>query len=199
MDLENWIEAIQTAAAAPSAPASTSPKRIGPAQSISEMSESMRHFVLQENRLNSPKRARGKPTKGFKSLSIDTSITDEEATAMPQPIDSPKSERSSDTEECDSDAESTNSKSMPENKRRPSIARRGLTNAEQKRYDFFTQQRNFVKGITDICEKLRFMEVSQRKSSLKPLLEKLNVPMDTYIPLCKSTDVSCVLNLVYRQ
>ncbi|KAF0724347.1 hypothetical protein Ae201684P_003368 [Aphanomyces euteiches] len=65
-----------------------------------------------------------------------------------------------------------------------------LTSEEQMRYDYFTDQINFVKSITDVCEELRLVDVAKRKELLPKKLETLNksLPSFVYLPLCRSAD-----------
>ncbi|KDO30692.1 hypothetical protein SPRG_04594 [Saprolegnia parasitica CBS 223.65] len=66
-----------------------------------------------------------------------------------------------------------------------------LSEEQQQRYDFFTDQINFVKAITDICEELRLVEVSERKGLLPTKLQSLQarLPAFAYLPLCRSTEL----------
>ncbi|OQR97803.1 phosphatidylinositol kinase (PIK-H1) [Achlya hypogyna] len=66
-----------------------------------------------------------------------------------------------------------------------------LTDEQQARYDFFTDQIQFVKAITDVCEELRLVEVTQRKGLLSQKLAHLQstIPAFAYLPLCSSTEL----------
>jgi len=63
-----------------------------------------------------------------------------------------------------------------------------LTPRQEKRYQFFRNQKLFIRSLTDICDALRYVDRAQRKPMLKEALCRLTVPPFCYIPLCKSTD-----------
>lgn len=63
-----------------------------------------------------------------------------------------------------------------------------LTPQQEKRYQFFRNQKLFIRNLTDICDELRYVEQSQRKTMLTLALNKLVIPPFCYLPLCKSTD-----------
>lgn len=63
-----------------------------------------------------------------------------------------------------------------------------LSAAQEKRYEFFKSQKQFIRNLTDICDRLRFVEKPCRKDVLQKAMEKLVVPAFCYLPLCKSTD-----------
>lgn len=67
----------------------------------------------------------------------------------------------------------------------------------QKRYKYFHQQRDFVKALTDISEKMRLIDPPQeRKKHLPAALEKLEIPEMAYIPLGRVTDPFCRITRV---
>lgn len=69
----------------------------------------------------------------------------------------------------------------------------------QKRYKYFHQQRDFVKALTDISEKMRLIEPPQdRKKHLPAALEKLTIPEMAYIPLGRVTDPFCRITRVLK-
>ena len=150
------------------------------------MSEAMRRFVLQEE--GSPvKKASSMPSLPTEDDEPKENENRESAMATSKSLGSPRSTLSSESDESEGDDGSPPS---PKCKRkRPSICRSWLTADEQKRYDFFTEQRNFVKSITDMCEKLRSVEPSNRKDALKTMMSELTISPNCFIPLCKSTDV----------
>lgn len=62
----------------------------------------------------------------------------------------------------------------------------------QKRYKYFHHQRDFVNALTDISEKMRFIEPpNDRKKHLPASLEALFVPDMAYIPLGRVSDPFC--------
>lgn len=59
----------------------------------------------------------------------------------------------------------------------------------QKRYKYFHDQRDFVKSLTDISERMRFIEPpTERKKHLPAELEELVIPSMAYIPLGRVSD-----------
>eukprot|EP00903_Cladosiphon_okamuranus_P005725 g5683.t1 len=57
-----------------------------------------------------------------------------------------------------------------------------------KRFRFFSEERQFVTDLTDVCEALRFVEPrSERGAKLEELLMKVKIPECGYLPLCRST------------
>jgi hypothetical protein len=60
--------------------------------------------------------------------------------------------------------------------------------ARAKRWTAFSNQISFMSCITDICERLRFLERPMRKPFLIRDLKRLKVPPLTYIPLCDAVD-----------
>jgi hypothetical protein len=59
---------------------------------------------------------------------------------------------------------------------------------QRKRFNYFQQQRGFVKKLAEICEKLRFLEKDVRGQFLKKDLAELAIPAFAYLPLCRSVD-----------
>ncbi|CAM9124180.1 unnamed protein product [Ectocarpus sp. 12 AP-2014] len=58
-----------------------------------------------------------------------------------------------------------------------------------KRFRFFSEERQFVSDLTDVCEALRFVEPrSDRGPKLEALLMKVKIPECAYLPLCRSTE-----------
>ncbi|CAM9845185.1 unnamed protein product [Discosporangium mesarthrocarpum] len=58
-----------------------------------------------------------------------------------------------------------------------------------KRFQFFQDQRQFIRELTNICEELRYQEDrSLRGALLEELLQQTSIPACSYLPLCKSTD-----------
>lgn len=63
-----------------------------------------------------------------------------------------------------------------------------MTPGQRKRFTYFKQQKTFFNVLTEICEKLRFMEVDVRKFFLRRDVSELVIPPFSYLPLCSSTD-----------
>lgn len=63
-----------------------------------------------------------------------------------------------------------------------------LTPAQKARYDFFKNQRDFTRNLTNVAEDLRFMERDDRKKAAPGLTAKLQIPSCVYVPLCNSSD-----------
>mmetsp|Transcript_28768 Transcript_28768/g.81140 ORF Transcript_28768/g.81140 Transcript_28768/m.81140 type:complete len:1026 (-) Transcript_28768:71-3148(-) len=63
-----------------------------------------------------------------------------------------------------------------------------MTPAQRARYEFFRDERDFIRRITDIAEELRFKERDERKKLAPRLLNELTIPPCVYVPLCGSTD-----------
>jgi phosphatidylinositol 4-kinase len=66
-----------------------------------------------------------------------------------------------------------------------------FTPTQKARYDFFKNQRDYVRNLTNIAEDLRFLERDERKKQAPLMVEKLNrthTPPCVYLPLCNSTD-----------
>mmetsp|Transcript_15919 Transcript_15919/g.30023 ORF Transcript_15919/g.30023 Transcript_15919/m.30023 type:complete len:917 (+) Transcript_15919:72-2822(+) len=64
-----------------------------------------------------------------------------------------------------------------------------LTPAQKARYDFFKNQRDFTRNLTNIAEELRFKEREIRKVLAPKFVEDTNIPSCVYIPLCNSSDI----------
>ncbi len=64
-----------------------------------------------------------------------------------------------------------------------------LTATQKARYDFFKNQRDYLRNMTNIAEELRFADREHRKKMAPPLVESMSTPPCVYIPLCNSTDV----------
>ncbi|OQR86964.1 phosphatidylinositol kinase (PIK-H2) [Achlya hypogyna] len=59
----------------------------------------------------------------------------------------------------------------------------------QKRYKYFHQERDFVRALTDVSEKMRTLEPRDaRKAALPALLMALEIPAMAYIPLGRASD-----------
>lgn len=63
-----------------------------------------------------------------------------------------------------------------------------LTPGQLARYEFFRNERRFVRRLTDIAEELRFFERDERKKLAPPKLRELHIPRCVYLPLCNSSD-----------
>jgi phosphatidylinositol 4-kinase len=64
-----------------------------------------------------------------------------------------------------------------------------LTPAQKARYDFFKNQRDFTRTLTNIAEELRFKDREVRKILAPKFVEDMNIPSCVYIPLCNSSDI----------
>jgi hypothetical protein len=64
-----------------------------------------------------------------------------------------------------------------------------MTPAQRARYEFYKDERDFVRRLTDIAEELRFKEPAERKILAPKLMKHLNVAPCVYLPLCNSTDI----------
>jgi phosphatidylinositol 4-kinase len=64
-----------------------------------------------------------------------------------------------------------------------------LSPVQKLRYDFFKNERDFVRNLTNIAEELRFKEPQQRKALVSGLVTNLNIPSCVYVPLCNSSDI----------
>eukprot|EP00797_Seminavis_robusta_P033699 Sro78_g042320.1 Phosphatidylinositol 4-kinase beta (981) ;mRNA; r:25167-28488 len=63
-----------------------------------------------------------------------------------------------------------------------------LTPSQLARYEFFRNERRFVRRLTDIAEELRFLEKDERKRVAPGLMRDLHTPKCVYLPLCNSSD-----------
>lgn len=64
-----------------------------------------------------------------------------------------------------------------------------MTPAQRGRYEFFRDERDFIRRVTDIAEELRFKEPADRKKIAPNLMKHMNVAPCVYSPLCNSTDI----------
>jgi len=64
-----------------------------------------------------------------------------------------------------------------------------LTTVQKARYDFFKNEREFVRSLTKIAEDLRMQTPAMRKELAPTLVERMDTPPCIYVPLCNSTDV----------
>ena len=64
-----------------------------------------------------------------------------------------------------------------------------LTPSQKARFQFFKDERDFVRNVCDVAEELRFVERSERKKLAPGFMEHLKVPACVYIPMCNSTDI----------
>jgi hypothetical protein len=53
----------------------------------------------------------------------------------------------------------------------------------RQRLEFLRAQLKFIRDITDICERMRYVPIPERREGLKKELEKLTVPRSAYNPL----------------
>jgi phosphatidylinositol 4-kinase len=64
-----------------------------------------------------------------------------------------------------------------------------LTPSQRTRFEFFKDERDFVRHVCDIAEQLRFVERAERKNIAPGLMKDLTIPPCTYNPLCNSTSI----------
>ena len=64
----------------------------------------------------------------------------------------------------------------------------GTYKRQQKRWLIYSQQNKFITDITDICERLRFIDRPLRPSFMVRDIKKLKIPPFAYIPLANSND-----------
>lgn len=63
-----------------------------------------------------------------------------------------------------------------------------MNQAQNVRYKFFLDERNFIRNLCGVAENLRFHERDERKKHAPGLMEELQIPECVYLPLCNSTD-----------
>lgn len=63
-----------------------------------------------------------------------------------------------------------------------------LSPAQLARYEFFRNERRFIRRLTDIAEELRFEERDDRKKLAPIKMRELQIPACVYLPLCNSSD-----------
>eukprot|EP00934_Nitzschia_sp_Nitz4_P000571 Nitzschia sp. Nitz4//scaffold139_size61406//2322//5362//NITZ4_006445-RA/size61406-processed-gene-0.48-mRNA-1//1//CDS//3329535807//571//frame0 len=64
-----------------------------------------------------------------------------------------------------------------------------MTPAQKARYEFFRDERQFVRRITDIAEELRFKEPAERKKIAPTIMKHMEIRPCVYSPLCGSTEL----------
>jgi len=64
-----------------------------------------------------------------------------------------------------------------------------MSPAQRARYEFFRDERDFIRRLTDIAEELRFKTPAERKELAPKLMKHINVAPCVYSPLCSSTDI----------
>ena len=64
-----------------------------------------------------------------------------------------------------------------------------MTPAQRARYEFFRDERDFVRRVTDLAEELRFKDRVERKKLAPKLVRQLNIAPCVYVPLCNSTNL----------
>jgi phosphatidylinositol 4-kinase len=67
--------------------------------------------------------------------------------------------------------------------------KKDLTPDQLERYDFFSNERGFVKRLTDIAEELRDKDRGERKKLAPEKMAALVIPETVYLPLCNSSDI----------
>lgn len=63
-----------------------------------------------------------------------------------------------------------------------------LNPGQLARYEFFRNERRFIRRLTDIAEELRFFEKADRKKLAPGKMKELHIPDCVYSPLCNSSD-----------
>lgn len=58
----------------------------------------------------------------------------------------------------------------------------------EQRIMFFRNQTNFIRQITDVCERLRFIERPLRKAELRREMTLIKIPKFCYLPICSAAD-----------
>lgn len=77
---------------------------------------------------------------------------------------------------------------------RLSISDAELTCTQRKRFHHYRQQRIFITNLTNICERLRFVDRTMRRQFLQRDMKVLVVPPLVNVPLCNSQDAfECIL------
>lgn len=64
-----------------------------------------------------------------------------------------------------------------------------LTSVQKERYNFYKGEKEFVRNLCGIAEKLRFEERDERKKLAPGYVAELQIPSSSYIPMCNSTDI----------
>lgn len=64
-----------------------------------------------------------------------------------------------------------------------------MTSPQRARYEFFRDERDFIRRLTDTADDLRFEEPSERKKLAPGMMQALQVPPCVYSPLVNSTDI----------
>lgn len=78
-----------------------------------------------------------------------------------------------------------------------SISTNNLKPSQKVRYDFYRGERNFIRDLCDVAEKLRFEERSERKVLAPGLMKIVKIPECSYLPMCNSTHAwRCVVGVM---
>jgi len=64
-----------------------------------------------------------------------------------------------------------------------------LTTVQKARYDFFKNERDFVRSLTNVAENLRFEDRETRKILAPGHVDAIFTPPCVYVPLCNSSDI----------
>ncbi|EGZ05670.1 phosphatidylinositol 3 and 4-kinase-like protein [Phytophthora sojae] len=79
----------------------------------------------------------------------------------------------------------------------PALLLQWMEKERQKRYKYFHQQRDFVKALSDISERMRAVDPPQNRKKLLPdELKALVVPDMAYVPLGRVSDPFCRITRV---
>jgi len=88
----------------------------------------------------------------------------------------------------------------PAEARQPALLLQWMEKERQKRYKYFHQQRDFVKTLSDISERMRAIDPPQdRKKHLPAELKALVVPDMAYVPLGRVSDPFCRITRVLTE
>lgn len=69
------------------------------------------------------------------------------------------------------------------------VIKQDMSPQQRNRYDFFHNERTFVKSLTQVAEDLRMKDRSERKALAKTMMRDVVIPPSVYLPLGKSTDL----------
>lgn len=85
----------------------------------------------------------------------------------------------------------------PRSKEQATLLLQWMEKERQKRYKYFHQQRDFVKALSDISERMRAVDPPQNRKKLLPAeLTALVIPDMAYVPLGRVSDPFCRITRV---
>jgi phosphatidylinositol 4-kinase len=85
-------------------------------------------------------------------------------------------------------AEMLHAPSEEEESNLPGTAGLPAHEVQERIYMYFSSQRDFLRSLTDLAERLRFLRVEERQGALQPGLDALSVPEKAYFPLSSSAE-----------